>query len=222
MSTRANYIFIKNDIRLGIAYIHYDGYPSGAANYFQKALLLGDGRINNPKDFLIANPEAEICADIHGDIEYLYTFDIDRQTILKEEIYYTKRGRQCKRFILEESIYDFINSYYSVFASNETLKKYEAASGIFSSVENGKRVENENKWFYIPVQNQFGNTETTPLCLALIYQRLASTTQEIIDEAYLYGGTSNPNYLELIRTQNELIKNLEDIIIAHKIAKEEE
>lgn len=222
MSTRANYVFYKNGISLCIAYIHYDGYSSGAANYFQKALLLGDGRINNPREFLRANPEAELCSDIHGDIEYLYTFDIDKQTILVEEIYYTKRGRQRRRFILEESIYDFINSCYSVFGSNETLKRYEAASGIFSSVENGRRVENENKWFYIPVQNQFGNTESTPLCLALIYQRLTATTQEIIDKAYPYGGTSNPNYLKLIRTQNELIKNLENIIIIHKMTKEEE
>lgn len=221
MSTRANYIFLKNNISLCIAYIHYDGYPAGAANYFQKALLLGDGRIDNPGEFLRANPEAELCSDTHGDIEYLYTFDIDRQTILAEEIYYTKGGRQRKRFMLEESIYDFINSCYSVFESNETLKKYEAASGIFSSVENGRRVTNENRWIHLPVQNQFGNTENIPLCLALIYQRLATITQEIIDKAYCYGGTSNPNYTNLIRIQNELIKKLEDIIIVHKIAKEE-
>ena len=101
MSTRANYIFLKNNISLCTAYIHYDGYPAGAADYFQKALLLGDGRIDNPKEFLRANPEAEICTGIHGDIEYLYTFDIDKQTILVEDMYYTESGTKRKRFLLE-------------------------------------------------------------------------------------------------------------------------
>ena len=39
MATRAVYEFFgKNDQRLLSVYIHYDGYPEGAAMYFKKAL----------------------------------------------------------------------------------------------------------------------------------------------------------------------------------------
>ena len=40
MSTRANYIFKSGRKTLATFYIHYDGYPEGAASYFQNALSL--------------------------------------------------------------------------------------------------------------------------------------------------------------------------------------
>ena len=49
MSTRANYIFKSGRKTLATFYIHHDGYPEGAAEYFHKALIFGDGKINSPE-----------------------------------------------------------------------------------------------------------------------------------------------------------------------------
>lgn len=69
MSTRATYKF--PDV---CYYIHYDGYPEGAAEYFQAALAR-DGRGGLQAMFLRANDLAEITVDhdYHADTEYRYT-----------------------------------------------------------------------------------------------------------------------------------------------------
>lgn len=77
MSTRATY-----KIDFTTFYIHHDGYPEGAAEYFEAALKFRDtcdiDRAPNASfadDFMRANDRAELTEshDAHGDTEYRYT-----------------------------------------------------------------------------------------------------------------------------------------------------
>lgn len=74
MSTRATYGFSSDRRKKQqFIYIHYDGYPTGAAVYFYNALLhVGGG--NFATVFIRANPNAELTDshEIHGDTEYKY------------------------------------------------------------------------------------------------------------------------------------------------------
>lgn len=75
MSTRATYTIINESDRTSISfYIHYDGYPAGAATYMHKALFT-DCKGGFAEAFLRANPEAEFTPgkDAHGDTEHHYT-----------------------------------------------------------------------------------------------------------------------------------------------------
>lgn len=84
MSTRATYQFIRprHGGRFTI-YIHHDGYPLGAAEYFARAVLgcnasgpwsawLGGSLV---EEFIRQNDRAELTADHeqHGDTDYRYT-----------------------------------------------------------------------------------------------------------------------------------------------------
>lgn len=76
MSTRATYKIDGTTF-----YIHHDGYPEGAAEYFKNALEWPDRapeRAPNATfadDFIRANLCAELTPghDAHGDTEYRYT-----------------------------------------------------------------------------------------------------------------------------------------------------
>lgn len=78
MSTRATYRFV-DDGRDVTFYIHHDGYPSGAAAYFQ-AMIDNEGSMEScnhglAEVFFRANERAEFTKghDWHGDTEYRYT-----------------------------------------------------------------------------------------------------------------------------------------------------
>lgn len=77
MSTRATYRFRQADRDITF-YIHYDGYPSGAASYFQN-MLDREGRMQTfnhglAEVFFRANERAEFTQghDAHADTEYRY------------------------------------------------------------------------------------------------------------------------------------------------------
>jgi len=104
MSTRATYRF-SNTALAGedvTVYIHHDGYPMGAAEYFRKAL---DEKMDSGKPlleaFITANRGALITRDheAHGDTEYRYTTDgehliVDkRSTDIVEDWFYTDWSR---------------------------------------------------------------------------------------------------------------------------------
>lgn len=79
MSTRATYQF---ETRMGpkvTFYIHHDGYPSGAAFYFNNALESERNGQELAARFFRANPKAEFTAghDAHGDTEYQYTVKLN-------------------------------------------------------------------------------------------------------------------------------------------------
>ena len=78
MSTRATYCFFTNDSQNEIrarhfCYIHYDGYPAGAAAYFYDTLM-NPSKGNFATQFIRANQHAELTRshDQHGDTEYQY------------------------------------------------------------------------------------------------------------------------------------------------------
>jgi len=77
MSTRATY-----QIDYTTFYIHYDGYPEGAAAYFEAALQYIVDEKPHAINFTFADvfhfANAEVCEitkshDTHGDTEYRYT-----------------------------------------------------------------------------------------------------------------------------------------------------
>jgi uncharacterized protein YdaT len=74
MSTRATYRIFQ-DGASATYYIHHDGYPEGAAQYFKAAGEWVDARSNQFIDaFLRANDRAEHTEshEVHGDTEYRY------------------------------------------------------------------------------------------------------------------------------------------------------
>lgn len=79
MSTRATYLFTSRDHVPVSIYIHYDGYPSGAAAYLWAAHHHANTRGGMAAQFVRANDLAEFTGghDSHGDTEYRYTLDVD-------------------------------------------------------------------------------------------------------------------------------------------------
>ena len=74
MSTRATYCFLANADHFEpktTFYIHHDGYPEGAADYFRAMLGNGGTTCNN---FMRANLRASITPNhaTHADTEYRY------------------------------------------------------------------------------------------------------------------------------------------------------
>lgn len=79
MSTRATYSFKNQDDLKSTEtffYIHYDGYPEGAATYFYAMLACENKRGSYADKFLRSNPLAELTRnhELHGDTEYQYSF----------------------------------------------------------------------------------------------------------------------------------------------------
>ena len=80
--TRANVIVKKGDREL-IFYRHYDGYPEGLGEDLKQCF------VPDPTYTLfniIEYCNLEITDSIHGDIEYLYTIDLDKGRLWCQEI----------------------------------------------------------------------------------------------------------------------------------------
>ena len=94
MSTRATYQF--RTLRLGAGpltvYIHHDGYPAGAAEYFRNALEVkqNSGRAL-AESFIAANEGALVTRDhqSHGDTDYRYTENWGEVTVEKRTLKFT-------------------------------------------------------------------------------------------------------------------------------------
>ena len=115
MSTRATYTF-SNTALAGedvTVYIHHDGYPMGAAEYFRKAM---DEKLDSGRQlleaFIAANDRAMItrCHQAHGDTDYRYTTDGKQITVEHRKIEFTDEGySETWNIITESSLYDFIS-----------------------------------------------------------------------------------------------------------------
>lgn len=77
MATRATYSILRNKSRYNF-YIHYDGYPDGAATYFAAMLNNSKGHVT-PESFIRANKRAELTEYTHGDTEFHY--DLEEATV---------------------------------------------------------------------------------------------------------------------------------------------
>lgn len=77
MSTRATYQIADQIAGTHTFYIHYDGYPEGAAEYFWNMMHAENRGGGMPSQFLRANELAELTQghDAHVDTEYRYTVD---------------------------------------------------------------------------------------------------------------------------------------------------
>ena len=115
MSTRATYTF-SNTALAGedvTVYIHHDGYPMGAAEYFRRAMdeKLDSGR-QLLESFIAANDRAMItrCHEAHGDTDYRYTTDGKKITVEHRKIEFTDKGySETWNIITESSLDDFIS-----------------------------------------------------------------------------------------------------------------
>lgn len=95
MSTRATYKIIENHVTTTF-YIHHDGYPAGAAVYFQAML---DYNCEAPNAgmadrFIRANARAELADghDAHGDTDYQYTIKVEGDNDKIKMNYYRCQG----------------------------------------------------------------------------------------------------------------------------------
>ena len=82
MSTRANVIVKKGDRNL-IFYRHCDGYPEGLGEDLKQCI------VSDPTFTLfniIEDCDLELTDFIHGDIEYLYTLDLNHLTLDYEKL----------------------------------------------------------------------------------------------------------------------------------------
>lgn len=105
MSTRATYHFDNNIV----VYIHYDGYPAGAASYFYA--MLADGRGNFATKFIRQNELAELTNGHHGDEEYYYELSGDGQLSAYKYHYLPFCDYRKTSHFFEGSVYDFIRQY---------------------------------------------------------------------------------------------------------------
>ena len=115
MATRATY-----DIEQTVFYIHWDGYPTGAAVYFwymHKARKQGKG--GAAESFLRGNSDAEITRshETHGDTEYRYTL---RGNLLTVE----KRYGESFSEIFSGNWWEFVN------ANSEQIPEFEPLSRV--------------------------------------------------------------------------------------------
>lgn len=212
MSTRANYIFKSGRKTLATFYIHHDGYPEGAADYFQNALLLGDGMIDSPDIFLRANDKCESTTCIHGDIDYLYEFNIKDQTIKVYSIGYTEEETKEQHLQEIAGIHNFVNKYFTVFSSNEDYIKYQTLLRWKTDKERETRIIKENQWFRLEVKERYGiSTNIKYRCLKRVYQDLKEAAQELAEVSINYG-PKNPNFIQLEVYQYGLMKQLESLL----------
>lgn len=103
MSTRATY-----KIEGQVFYIHYDGYPEGAARYFFNLADCDNLRGGFAERFIRSNDLAEFTAshDAHGDTEFRYTLTSNGQLKAEERIDFSD---VWSTFFTGE-VSDFINS----------------------------------------------------------------------------------------------------------------
>ena len=114
MATRATYQFnSKNPEVTTTVYIHYDGYPQGAAYYFYQTLL-NPSSGNLATQFIKANNQAEITKshEAHGDTEWQYTIDGDNLEATVS-VFHVSEEERLPMFRFALPLYQFINNYIS-------------------------------------------------------------------------------------------------------------
>jgi hypothetical protein len=184
MSTRATYQFIDKRKYAATSkpitvYIHYDGYPEGAASYFYN--MLCDTEVSNgyaswrgclATRFIRANPLAEITEshEAHGDTEWRYSLVLHDDSIVVGARRRPFNDEWALHF--RGSIADFVNSNSSqlpegafVASNNQTDKNLKAI------------ISNCREWLgeYLGGGGSFEN------CNVGIYQKKISDAQELLE-----------------------------------------
>lgn len=130
MSTRAVYEFFSKKERIISVYIHSDGYPDGAAMYFNRALEDSDWDFNDRYeiyDFItkfvkLNDGEITAGAEAHGDLEYIYEIDLPQKQITTLELNWGRVEKAVKPRddLKNEEIFDEVE----VCSIKEFLKKH--------------------------------------------------------------------------------------------------
>ena len=110
MSTRATYLLsTAYDNDMVCFYIHQDGYPEGAANYFYNMHHCKNAKAGFAGRFFRANANAEFipCHEAHGDTEFCYTLNI--RGLLKA--WKKERINNQWDIFYQGAWYHFVNTY---------------------------------------------------------------------------------------------------------------
>ena len=110
MGTRATYCFSNEGYKTTV-YVHWDGYPSGAAEYFNHVLNFKGAGCFATK-FIKAIYAAELTEshDYHGDTEYMYDLDLVTNilTALKINRFWGEDKEPEKQVVFQGKLLDFI------------------------------------------------------------------------------------------------------------------
>ena len=89
MATRSNVVITNNKGEKFYLYHHYDGYPSGVGAKLNKVFKRSSNfrSANECANFInTIDHSYEHTANLHNDIEYLYTINIDTNTIQCQKV----------------------------------------------------------------------------------------------------------------------------------------
>ena len=125
MSTRATYNFKDKWHGEHCVYIHHDGYPNGAAYYFNNALM--QKQKCNVDSFFRANLKAEHTSshDAHGDTEYRYEIWVNsetHETMVKGIARCINKGYQHWEVFFRDTLTKFIETYPELIQLHEQEK----------------------------------------------------------------------------------------------------
>lgn len=135
MATRATYSFESDFNEQTVTfYIHWDGYPEGAAMYFWNMHKNSNFKGVLADVFIKANPmSAELTAnhELHGDTEYRYYVDSDGYLVAK------------KREFNENMFVVFFQGHYAEFINhyNQYLVKHDSDYEKLFRISDSVRVE---------------------------------------------------------------------------------
>ena len=130
MATRATYSFKSQYGAKTTIYIHFDGYPQGAALYFNQ-MLTSPSKGDLATQFIRANASAEITKseDSHGDTEFHYEIEGDGPDAILTayEMPYPDREKKC---FYTGKLYEFINTNHNII---DNFKPYKVVQMIYRS-----------------------------------------------------------------------------------------
>lgn len=175
MATRATYQFIGADYKPGITfYIHYDGYPQGAASYFRSALSYRDeeGRSGHfYANFFRANVRAELTEghSRHGDTQYRYDYDVDKNQLVawNRRLEANRSGRWLQ--IFEGPLEDFVNQANPIPDDPVIAFEREFGGGVYVTTASAERRDIES----LPEGGRWGPTHRLNEAIAAAEERIA-------------------------------------------------
>lgn len=110
MSTRATYLFKAGESGADVCfYVHYDGYPDGAADYFRAAVKVPNERGGWAGRFVRGVDYAEFTSghEAHGDTEFRYTVLPEGSLVAEQR----RLDGSWERFGTWSHLAEFVNHY---------------------------------------------------------------------------------------------------------------
>ena len=113
MGTRATYEFRDEYRGTQTFYIHWDGYPEGAAMYFRQMFEFNQWGASLAAKFFRGNPTAEFTQDkdAHGDTDYHYVLEDYRKIQAFKILRNYETGDCAYNTVFRGDLYEFIEKY---------------------------------------------------------------------------------------------------------------